>query len=295
MSDAATSIRSRVASAWLRTLFWVAKRAPGLLKVFRPVVAVGVPIVSRKVRTNTRLNGLRVAADGGSLAFSSAVTGAFFDFVAEVATNADCTPQGVRGRVVAVEGEPAYLELRKQKRGAVLVTAHMGSFEVGLAALSTVEPKIHVVFKRDAHDGFERLRRPLRERLGVAECPIDDGWPALIGLRDALRRNEVVVMQADRAMPGQKSASVKVGKGTLRIPVGPVTLARINGSPIVPVFAVRESPGRYRIFLERAIDPSADDAVQQVGQALEKFITRYPRQWLVLDAAFVEDAKRGIR
>ena len=294
MSDAAPSIRVRVASAWLRTLFWVARHAPALLRLFRPLVAIGVPIVSRKVRTNTRLNGLRVAGDS-SIGFSRAVTGSFFDFIAEVASSADCSPQAVRDQVAGVEGEAAYMEVRRQKRGAVLVTAHMGSFEVGLAALTTVEPKIQVVFKRDEHDGFEQLRRPLRERLGVAECPIDDGWPVLMALRDALGRDEIVVMQADRAMPGQKSASVKVGSGTLKIPVGPVRLAQINGSPIIPVFAVREARGRFRIFLEPAIDPSADDAVEQVGKALGKFITRYPRQWLVLDAAFVEDANRGIR
>lgn len=296
MSEA---FRARCAAFWLRTLFRVGRHAPVVLRAFRPLVVFGVPVVSKKVRTNTRLNHSRLSPSPGvpgegDRRFARGVVGSFYDFVIEIAASANASPADLRQQIVAIEGREAYLGLREQKCGAVLVTAHMGSFEVGLAALTEVEPVVHVVFKRDVHDGFEQLRRPLRERLGVQEAAIDDGWPTLVELRDALARDEVVVMQADRAMLGQKSAGVKIGSGTLRIPVGPVTLARINGSPIVPVFAVRQSRGRFRVFIEPAINPEAPDAIEQVGRAIERFVLRYPTQWLVLDAAFVEDANSGI-
>ena len=95
----------------------------------------------------------------------------------------------------------------------------------------------------------------------------------------ALRNNHVVVMQGDRAMPGQKARAVPVLGGHLLLPLGPVRLAEISGSPMMPVFAVRTELGRCRLFAEPPIevDPDAklvdgiEPALLQVGKVIEKF------------------------
>ena len=225
--------------------------------------------------------------------FPRQVVASFYDFVHDVARAANESPDQLRARVVTVDGHDEYRALRARGGGAVLATAHMGSFEVGLAALRAVEPDVHVVFKRDAYDGFEHLRRRVRRTLGVHEAAIDDGWPALFALRDALHRDGVVVMQADRAMPGQKSATVPLLGGHVRLPLGPIKLAQAAGSPVVPVFTVREGPGRFRVCLEPAIDPTADDALERLAAAIARFVAKYPTQWLVLHEAFVEDERSG--
>ncbi|MBC7784567.1 MAG: lysophospholipid acyltransferase family protein [Burkholderiales bacterium] len=285
-------VGERLIALWLSGLFRIARTAPWFLVFVRPAIVRLVPLVSRQVRISTRLNGARLLGKS-SASFTREVVGSFYDFVIDVGRSARLSAAELREKIVAVEGEAAYLALRAERRGAVLVTAHMGSFEVGLAALRTVEPSIRVVFKRDEFGGFERIRKSLRQRMGIIEAPIDDGWTTLIGLRDALGNNEVVVMQADRAMTGQKARAVSFAGGTLRIPVGPVTLARIHGSPIVPVYTVRVGAGRYKVWLEPAIDADAPDAVEQIGRSIEKFVKDHPGQWLVLEPAFVEDAHRG--
>ena len=44
----------------------------------------------------------------------------------------------------------------------------------------------------------------LEDAVGFLEAPVDDGLSVWVGLRDALLRNEVVLMQGDRVMPGQR-------------------------------------------------------------------------------------------
>jgi KDO2-lipid IV(A) lauroyltransferase len=113
-----------------------------------------------------------------------------------------------------------------------------------MAALRAYEPHIHVVFKRDAMNRFETIRRTFRDTLGVHEAPVDAGWETWVGLKNALESNHVVVMQGDRAMPGQKAQSVPILYGHLSLPLGPIVLAQISGSPIVPVFVVKMPSGR---------------------------------------------------
>ncbi len=289
--------------AVLGCVFFLARRAPWLLRAIRPIGVWGAMRFSTSVVRGTSANARRILGAGISAArqraFGAAVVRSFYNFVMDVGQSSGMTAEQLHERIAGVEGREAYVEERRRRGGgAIILTAHMGSFEVGLAALAAVEPVIHVVYKRDAMDGFETVRRELRKTLGVREAAIDEGWDTWMGLRDALERNEVVVMQADRAMPGQKAQAVPMFGGHLMLPIGPVKLAQISGSPLVPVFAVRTNDGRCRLFAEPAIevDPEAElvdgvhPALLEVGKVIEKYVRAYPEQWLVLEPAFVEDA-----
>jgi lauroyl/myristoyl acyltransferase len=285
----------------LHLFFWLSVHAPWLLGLIKPIGVRLAVISSSKVRTATAANARRIfgadLSDAQCLTYGRRVVSHFYDFVADVARSRSMTARQIRERIESISGRDEYLSHRREGGGAIIVTAHMGSFEVGLAALADVERHIHVVFKRDATDGFETLRHALHETLGIHEAPIDDGWGTWMRLRHALENNHVVVMQGDRAMPGQKAQAVHVLGGRLMLPLGPIKLAQISGSPIVPVFAIRCPTGRCRVFAEAPIrvDPGAElvggvhPALLQWGKAIEKYVRAYPDQWLVLAPAFMED------
>lgn len=294
--------RRAAAGFWLRAFFRLARNAEWILRILKRPAIWSTVRFSPKVRRAAFANARRILgrdiSDARCESFAKAVVGSFFDFVVDVGRCSAMSASQLQSQIESVTGRDAYLAHRKQGGGAIIATAHMGSFEVGLAALTDVEPNIHVVFKRDALDGFESLRTALRKTLGVHEAPIDDGWDTWMGLREALAANHVVVMQADRAMPGQKAQAVPMLGGHVLLPIGPVKLAQISGSPIVPVFTVRTPAGRCRLFAEAPIriDPDAPlidgvhPALLQLGKVIEKYVAAYPEQWLVLDPAFAEDA-----
>ncbi|MGD0464411.1 MAG: lysophospholipid acyltransferase family protein [Tepidisphaeraceae bacterium] len=298
---AATGARSRAARFFLGRLYFWARHAPWMLKLVKPLVVWVTVRCSGAIRNGTRANARRILGPGVTreqcAEFTAKVTANFYDFVVEVGHCGAMTAQQLARQVESVHGHEEYLAARRAGGGAIMLTAHMGSFEVGIAALRAYEQNIHVVFKRDEMDRFETIRRTLRDTLGVHEAPVDAGWDTWVGLRDALESNHVVVMQGDRAMPGQKAQSVPILGGHLALPLGPIVLAQISGSPIVPVFVVRTASGGSLLFVESAIrvDPDArliDGVHPQLlawGKVLEKFIAKYPEQWLFLDPAFVED------
>jgi lauroyl/myristoyl acyltransferase len=256
---------------------------------------------SGPIKNGTRANARRILGADVSPAqiaeFTHHVTSRFYDFVVDMGRYGAISAAEIGAEVEAVHGHEGYLATRRAGGGAIILTAHMGSFEVGMAALRAYEPDIHVVFKRDAMNRFETIRRIFRDTLGVHEAPVDAGWETWVGLKDALASNHVVVMQGDRAMPGQRAQSVPILGGHIALPLGPIVLAQISESPIVPVFVVKMPSGRSQLFVEPAIrvDPEArlrDGVHPQLlewGKVLEKFIAKYPEQWLFLDPAFVED------
>lgn len=289
----------------LGPFFWLAAHAPSMTRQLQPLVTRLTPVVSGRVRRETTRNAARifgrVLGEDEQRRFTRSVVKNFYEFVTDIGTSVWETRDQLVQRIESVEGEAAYMAARASRRGAVLVTAHMGSFEVGLAALARVERRIRVVFKRDASGPFEAMRARLRDTLGVIETPIDDGMSSWMELRDALLNDDVVVMQGDRAIPGQRSEVVPCLHGHLRIPSGPARLAAITESPIVPVFTVRLRPGRFHVHLHSPIQAckgcceseGASHAVRAIGRAIEEMVRKYPEQWLALEAAFEEDSRHG--
>jgi KDO2-lipid IV(A) lauroyltransferase len=198
-------------------------------------------------------------------------------------------------QIAAIEGTDNWYRARQMHKGAIIATAHMGSFEIGLCAMLKVEKRIHVVFKRDIRSRFERLRRTLRERLGVIEAPVDDGLANWVRLREALLADEVVAIQADRVMPGQKGLKVPFLGGHILLPDGPARLAAITGSPILPVFTMRERDGKVRVVIEPAVTPTGMDAaavetaVRELADVIARRVAQCPQQWLLLQKAWLED------
>lgn len=290
-----------VANWWLRTLFKAARDHRWLITALRPL-ARRLPVrCSAKIHDSTYANARRLISpdlkEPACRRYAENVVLRFIDFIVDVGRSFGQTPEQMRLRIDGVVGHENYVKARELKRGAIVITAHMGSFELGLAALTEIEKYVHVVFKRDSMDGFEQIRRNLRQTLGVQEAAIDDGWNTWIQLRDALTADHVVVLQADRAWPGQRSAPVKIAHGHVRIPLGPVKLAMVSGAPIIPIFTLSTGEGRCRVFVEPMILVNRDESddiepvLNQIGSVLEKYLTSYPDQWLILDRAFIEDAR----
>jgi lauroyl/myristoyl acyltransferase len=288
---------------WLRRLFGISARAPWLMRALRPLATWITIQSSEPIRRGTRLNLQRIlgrpVSRDEAMRFARRVVDNFQDFVIDLAAAPHVTLAQLRQRVTAIENKESYAALRAKGGGAIILTAHLGSFESGLAALRDIEPHVHVVFKRDAMGGFESLRRIHRKTLGVIEAPIDEGWSTWLALRDALRDNHVIVMQGDRAMPGQKFAAAPILGGRIALPLGPFKLAQISGSPIIPIFSLRAGRGKCRIVAEEAIwahDPAAparnggvDGPLLRWAKLLEKYIAAHSDQWLMLEPAFIED------
>lgn len=293
---------------WLGVFFGIARRMPRLLSVTRPIWVGGAWRASGSMRDSVRANLRRVLGpDTPSLEIDRVgkrVVASFYDFVCEVGANHGRSFDQLLARIVEIEGKEAFLAERKNQRGAILVTAHFGNFEVGLAAMREIEERVHVVFQRDRQSRFETIRSELHRNLGIIETPIDDGMASWLALRDALQADAVVMLQGDRVMPGQRSLDVPCLGGHLALPIGPAKLALMTGAPLIPVFAVcvppqithngMTKPGGVRIVLNDPIEVSdagaVESATRRVGAAIEQLVAEYPVQWHVLHKAFVEDA-----
>lgn len=188
----------------------------------------------------------------------------------------------IRDRVTIVGREHLDAALR-QGRGAVLVSAHLGNYELGAAitaqlgyAVNTVvlthrDPRIDALFA-----GQRALRRVRPIAVGMA---LRQGFAAL-------RRNELLGLLADRDF-FNSGIRLTFLERQMSAPRGPAQFSVRTGAPMVPVFLTRQPGDRFQLAFEPPIPPEATgderaDTARLMTAALavlERYIRRYPDQW----------------
>jgi len=230
----------------------------------------------------------------------------FYDFLTDMGRHQGRDAESLRSEIESAQGVENYFEARKAGKGAIVVTAHIGSFEVGAAAMRKTEPHVHVVFQRDPMRLFESLRAEQHRALGLIEAPVepgrgDDTWNVWLKLRDALREDHVVLLQGDRVMPGQRGRKVPFMGGHVMLPPGPVKLAMATGAPIIPVCSPRLPDGRVRIVMGEPIWVGEEDgegthggphpAELRLAKVIEGWVRAYPEQWMMVQRVWCEDGR----
>lgn len=168
-------------------------------------------------------------------------------------------------------------------RGLISVTAHIGNWEMGAAATSSMGFPIHAVALRMKNRWVDRFFSRLRTSGGIQ--PVALGNAAWHCFR-ALKRKEMVAFVADRDVDGSGRRIRFFGR-EVSIPRGPAEMAAKSGAPVVPAFCIQEEEGRFRLVVEDAIDLGNDVPLEQkealinqrVVGLIEKYVSRYPSQW----------------
>jgi KDO2-lipid IV(A) lauroyltransferase len=193
----------------------------------------------------------------------------------------------------------AILAALGEGRGAVLVTGHIGSWDIAAKALGEAQFRIHVVMSREADAATQDFVGAVRARSGVHVVLADASVFSSLRLIQALRRNEIVGIQLDRAAGASRMRWLPFFGAVAPFPSGPFVLARLAGAPVIPVFAPRLGRRHYRIHVGQPVsvpraarDPHVLDRVMlEVVAQLEEMVRRHPCQWFQFAPFWPEPAQ----
>jgi KDO2-lipid IV(A) lauroyltransferase len=186
--------------------------------------------------------------------------------------------------VTEVERYDELLADLEEGRGAIIVSAHLGNWEMGSASGAARGLPIDAVMHRQRNRRFDEELRRTRGRLGMGIILRDVAPRAVLR---SLRANRVVALVADQnvAQSGIFVDFFGVPASTAR---GPAVFALRTGAPIWYAWALRVDEGdvRYRIVLRKLeveIGDGGEEDVRRITQALndalEAGIREHPEQY----------------
>ena len=204
-----------------------------------------------------------------------------------------------------VEGDEYFQDFTASGGGAVVLTAHMGNYDVAAPMFADKFGKKLTTVRAPERDEQrqEYMREKFRQEANddyEVRYNADDKFLG-IDLTRALMHGEYVAIQGDRVLFDVAPLSVPLKDAPrfcMNIPKGPFVLAMTSRATILPLFAVRLGRRRYRVIVLPAFqcERKTRDHEQAVEQAashwveiLMPVIRQYWFQWYVFETAFVQD------
>ena len=184
------------------------------------------------------------------------------------------------------------------REGAILLTAHMGSYDLGAQLFSETSSRRIVMVRApeadpqtrefEEHHGADSLRIEFNTR--ATELALD--------LLETVREGGIVAIQGDRVTGSISTLPATLFGKPTTVPAGPFALALAARVPIYPVFVVRLGRRRYRLITSRPIEITRsrnrnDDFARAVGQwtdELERVIRQCWFQWFTFEPHWPEKA-----
>lgn len=190
---------------------------------------------------------------------------------------------------VSFPAGPQLKALLERGKGLILMTAHVGCWQVAMAALGELETPVNLLMRRDDGD----IDRLVFEHRGVEHpCRIIDPEGELGGALEmiaALKRGEVLSVMGDRLLGSDRNglAADFLG-GPVLFPFSAYKLASATGAPIAVLLSRKLGPRAYALDLAQVIEvpPGLGRGgerfapyVAQVARCLEEYAESNPYQF----------------
>jgi KDO2-lipid IV(A) lauroyltransferase len=168
-------------------------------------------------------------------------------------------------------------------RGLMVVTGHLGNWELGGSYVAARGVPLEAVARRMENPLFDSYLNETRSNIGMTVIHDAD---AVRRVPRAMREQHVVAFLVDQGAVGLASTWVPFFGRYAKTPRGPAVFALRLGTPLLFACALRQPSGRFVIHFEPVpvestgtLDADVDRIVAAYTSTLERWVRRAPEQY----------------
>jgi len=181
------------------------------------------------------------------------------------------------------DGVEKLIQLLEAKKGGVLISAHIGNFEIAEHFFSEIDVdfQINLVTTDLEHSAIKNYLEKISKKSTIKFIFIKDDLSHIFHINAALARNELVCFTGDRYFEGVKSLEEILLGETAKFPSGPFLIASRLKVPVVFVYVMKEPNLHYHLYTREAHVTHRDEKALLKGytESVESMLKKYPLQW----------------
>jgi predicted LPLAT superfamily acyltransferase len=184
------------------------------------------------------------------------------------------------------DGEENLHRMVEMGKGGLLLSAHIGNWEIAGHLLIRLGTRIHIVIFDGEEEQIKQYIDSVSGKKNVNLILLKPDLSHIYEISDALKNNELVCMHADRFLEGNKTASTLFLGEKAKFPIGPFVLASLFNVPVSFVFAMKETNLHYHFyaspikeFPDKAKAEGIQEMVDDFAGQMENKVKLYPEQW----------------
>lgn len=174
-------------------------------------------------------------------------------------------------------------ETIRQKKGGVLISAHVGNFEIAEFFFGELEEKtsISLLTTDVEHTAIKDYIESVTSESSINLIIIKEDLSHIFEINAALARNEIVCITGDRYVKGSKYLSQNLLGEEARFPAGPFLLASRLNVPVLFVYVMKETSSHYHLYARKAKAKQRDSKklLEEYTESVSWMLEKYPLQW----------------
>jgi len=187
------------------------------------------------------------------------------------------------------EGEEYLVKMVEEKTGGLLISGHIGNFEMASHMLRRLNTTVNVIMYDAEHEKIKGyLSSFINKNFNIILLKDDNSH--IYEINKAFLERQIVCIHGDRFVPGSKTMTVEFLGGRRMITKKTFYLAMKYNVPVSFVFAMKEKSNSYHFyasppeyFSQNGIQMKRDQTILKIIKSfiehLEKMIQIYPTQW----------------
>jgi Kdo2-lipid IVA lauroyltransferase/acyltransferase len=199
---------------------------------------------------------------------------------------------GIQRLVENVEGWDAVEDVMGKGNGAIMVTGHVGNWELAGAYVAARGIPLDAIARGMANPLFDAYVTRTREEIGMTIIHDSD---AVKRTPRSLRAGRAVAFVADQGVKGLASTFVPFFGRPAKTPRGAAVFALRFQVPVLFVVALRQPNGRFRVIVERIEARETGDRESDVDSIVARFTERLEHSVRVEPAQYFWQHRRWKR
>ncbi|MEM9143695.1 MAG: lipid A biosynthesis acyltransferase [Bacteroidota bacterium] len=174
-------------------------------------------------------------------------------------------------------------DLLKKKQGGILISGHVGNFEISHYFLENRYSisKISMVTTEAEQEVIQDYLAQMAMDTTLELILVKEDMSHIFEIHKALEEGGLVVITGDRFLPGSKYLTeIFMGKSA-KFPLGPFRLASRLKVPVLFVYVMKGKGRNYELYAHQAKAKARDAQalLKEYTESMESMLKKYPLQW----------------
>lgn len=181
------------------------------------------------------------------------------------------------------DGEHLIEEALALKKGGILISAHIGNFELAQHFFKgrMTDASISIVITDQDHQHIKEYLNQYLKKDETQFIIVKEDFSHIFEINAALAQNRIICIAGDRYLPNAKCMEAELLGKKAKFPMGPFHLGSRLNVPVLFVYVMREPKRHYHLYARRVDIKSrnAQDLLEKYTDNVAEIVKKYPLQW----------------
>ncbi len=172
-------------------------------------------------------------------------------------------------------------QLAKDNSAGILISAHVGNFEVSQYFMGEFDKQIHLVTTDEEQRAIKSYLANIMAKPKTGFIVVKDDLSHVFEINQVIDQKGMICFTGDRFVSGAKTLTADFLGEAARFPAGPFLISSRLSTPVLFVYVMRERRKHYHLYARKATfdHRDAQSLLQAYTRSIEQILAKYPLQW----------------